>query len=198
MGWALPNRACGSSGAAPVHAGGPTTRAAPRRSPWLMDRLGTILCKNLLLRNENAGRSQRLDGLTDDPQSRPCVLQVVAPTRIGIRHPGLVLGPISSRGGAPQSSQRRFPHLHSNMWMMPPLRASTTVRTSFILLPQIPQVLSELSSTTHILSARNISMKPTPCPKVTLVEITTLLQQGNWRKWSAKLRQICDYTQGIL
>lgn len=69
----------------------------------------------------------------------------------------ILLGPPVA-GGAPQSSQRRFPHPHSNMCVMAPLSESTTVRTSFIFMPQIRQVRFELSSTTQILSARNISI----------------------------------------
>ena len=84
------------------------------------------------------------------------------------------------RGGTHQSSQTRLPQGHSNMRVMPPLSESTTARTSFIFLPQMRQVLIELSSTTQIFSARNISMSRAPV-RGDLVEITNLLKQGKWK-----------------
>lgn len=68
----------------------------------------------------------------------------------------------ATTGRAPQSSQTRLPQPHSNMRVMAPLSESTTARTSFIFLPQMRHVLVELSSTTQIFSARNISMSRAP------------------------------------
>ena len=98
------------------------------------------------------------------------------------------------RGGTHQSSQTRLPQGHSNMRVMPPLSESTTARTSFIFLPQMRQVLIELSSTTQIFSARNISMSRAPV-RGDLVEITNLLKQGNGRTGCQAARGVCDWTR---
>lgn len=103
----------------------------------------------------------------------------------------------AGRGGMHQSSQTRLPQRHSNMRVMAPLSESTTARTSFIFLPQMRQVLIELSSTTQIFSARNISISRAPVPG-DLVEITNLLKQGKWKNWMLRpARSLRLYTEQI-
>lgn len=111
-------------------------------------------------------------------QSSSCACASPAKCSGGHRRSGRCAA--AGRGGTHQSSQTRLPQGHSNMRVMPPLSESTTARTSFIFLPQMRQVLIELSSTTQIFSARNISMSRAPV-RGDLVKITNLLKQGKWK-----------------
>lgn len=130
---------------------------------------GILHSGDTIRRSRGASQEANSPGAPRAPRASPLGLPDVPSASFALRRlntvrlverAGWSAGQSLHRGGAPQSSQRRFPHMHSNMWMMRPLRESTTVRTSFILLPQMPQILVELSSMTQIISARNISMKP--------------------------------------